>query len=36
MGVVDYTQSTLTTSDEGGCKSELDKIKNNKVYSVKT
>ena len=26
--------STLTTSEEGGCKSKLDRIKNNKVYST--
>ena len=26
--------STLTTSEEGSCKSKLDKIKNNKVYST--
>ena len=26
--------STLTTSKEGSCKSKLDKIKNNKVYST--
>ena len=26
--------STLTTTEEGGCKSKLDKIKNNKVYST--
>ena len=26
--------STLTTSEEGGCKSKLDKIKNNKVHST--
>ena len=26
--------STLTTTEDGGCKSKLDKIKNNKVYST--
>ena len=26
--------STLTTSEQGGCKSKLDKTKNNKVYST--
>ena len=26
--------STLTTSEEGGCKSKLDKINNNKKYST--
>ena len=26
--------STLTTTEEGGCESKLDKIKNNKIYST--
>ena len=26
--------STLTTTEEGGCKSKLDKIKNKKIYST--
>ena len=26
--------STLNTTEEGGCKSKLDKIKNNKIYST--
>ena len=26
--------STLTTTKEGSCKSKLDKIKNNKIYSI--
>ena len=28
--------STLTTTEEGDCKSKLDKIKNNKIYSTIT